>query len=74
MLGSICIAVGAVLMTIGVVMLSGWSGGSGRWFGRDGRGPSRTNWLIMDLYFLAKVVCPLFVGAVLILYGLRQLV
>lgn len=73
MVGSICIAIGAVMMTVGVVMLSGWSGGGGRWFGQDEQGPSRSNWLIMDLYFLAKVVCPLFVGAVLILYGLRQL-
>ena len=75
MLGGVLILIGAALMVFGATMLAGWISGKGAWFDADvytrpGRG--QKDWLLLDLHFMAKVLAPLMVGAVLILVGLRR--
>jgi len=76
MLAGILIAAGTVVMLFGVVMLAGWVGGKGRWFGvdvYDRTGVSKTDRQFLNLYFMAIVLAPLFFGGMLIVFGLRAL-
>jgi hypothetical protein len=76
MLGGILILIGGALMAFGAVMLAGWTGGKSHWFGSDvydRAGNTQSDWVFLDLYFVAKVLFPLFVGAGMVVYGLRRL-
>jgi hypothetical protein len=75
MLGGVLIFLGAALLGFGTVMLSGWVSGKGEWFDEEvygRRGNTKTDRMLLDVYFVAKVVAPLLGGAVLILLGLRE--
>jgi hypothetical protein len=76
MMGAGFIAVGAVLMILGVLMLTGWVAGKSRWFDPavyDRRGGSKTDRMFLYLYFLAIVISPMALGALLIILGLQEL-
>lgn len=67
---------GAALMGLGVMMLLAWMGDDGENSGRFGfrsRGAAQTDWVFMDLQFLALVIAPLLGGAILIVFGLVRL-
>jgi cell division septation protein DedD len=76
MLGAILLIAGVILMAVGLIFLGGWVSGRGERAGRpdaalsDG---SKAERQLMDLYFIAAVVAPLLAGAMLIAFGLQQL-
>ena len=75
MLGLILIVVGAGLMVLGIISLAGWISGKSRWLEGgvyDRRGASKVDRQFLDLYFVAVVIAPLLVGAILIVFGLRE--
>ena len=75
MLAGMLIIAGSVLMLFGVLMLSGWLGGKSAWFDAgvyDRPGSSKTDRMFLDLYFLAMVIAPLLIGAIMIVLGLRH--
>ncbi len=77
MVGGVLIGIGTLLLLLGVVLLTGWTGGRSRWFGADvydRPGDNRTDRIFLDLYFVVKVLAPLLGGATMIVYGLRLLV
>jgi len=76
MLGAVLLIVGMILMAVGLVFLGGWVSGRGERAGRPGAAlsdNSKTERQLMDLYFIAAVVAPLLAGAMLIAFGLQQL-
>jgi hypothetical protein len=76
MAGWILVSGGAALMGLAVAMLGPWLGGKSQWLdggAPDGRGPGKTDRQFINLYFLAFVIAPLLAGAVLIVFGLREL-
>ncbi|HAU37849.1 MAG TPA: hypothetical protein DCX07_09055 [Phycisphaerales bacterium] len=76
MTGVILICVGAGLMLFGAVMLTGWANGKSRWFNPDvydREGSSKVDRQLLDLYFFAIIITPLLCGALLIVFGIRQL-
>jgi hypothetical protein len=76
MLGTVLIAIGAVLMIAGLFALGGWLGGRAGRLGRfvvDRAGDSKTDRQLLDLYFIALVIAPLLGGALLIAFGLLHL-
>jgi hypothetical protein len=76
MLGTLFVLLGAVLMSAGGVMLTGWVSGKSRWFNAsvyDRRGASKTDRMFIDLYFISMVLAPLMAGALLIVVGLLRL-
>jgi hypothetical protein len=74
MVGIILIAAGVVLMLLGAVLGVAWTGGLGRRFDSSifDRGDTKTDRQFLDLYFVATVIAPLLVGALLIALGLRD--
>ena len=73
MLGPISIAAGAVLMILGVFSSTSWVSGKSRWLDSDDfdrRGTTLNDRQYLRLYFVALVIAPLLVGAILIVYGL----
>lgn len=75
-LATAILAFGATAMMWGVLQLWQWAGGDEQDSGRggyDSHAPSQSDWLFMDLRFLALVVAPLLGGAILILLGLTRL-
>jgi hypothetical protein len=75
-MGASLLAAGAVLMLVGVLMLNGWVSGKSGWFDPavyDRRGGSKTDRMFLYLHFLAIVICPMALGALLILLGLQKL-
>ena len=76
MVGIALVIAGIILMTVGLVFLGGWVSGRGERAGRPGAAlsdGSNTDRQIMDLYFIALVVAPLLAGAMLIAFGLQQI-
>ena len=76
MVGIALVIAGIILMTVGLVFLGGWVSGRGERAGRPGAAlsdGSKTDRQIMDLYFIALVVAPLLAGAMLIAFGLQQI-
>ncbi|HUT61424.1 MAG TPA: hypothetical protein VNA25_26555 [Phycisphaerae bacterium] len=76
MLGGILIAAGAMLVTLGAVMLVGWTAGKSTWFDSDvfdRRGSTVNDRQFVNLYFIAIVLAPLLIGGILIIFGLREL-
>lgn len=76
MLAIALIAVGVVLMLVGVITLAAWVSGKSSWFDAgvyDRQGETKTDRQYLDLYFVALVIAPLLVGALLIVLGLQQL-
>jgi hypothetical protein len=76
MLGHLFIAVGAVLMILGVISLVSWIGGKSLWFDPeafDRRGGPKQD-IMQQLYyfavFAAVVLAPLLAGGAFIIYGL----
>ena len=70
------IAIGAVLMTGGVILLRGWITGKSAWFDPsvyDRPGNTKNDRMLLYVTFMAMVLAPLLTGAILIVYGLRQL-
>ncbi len=75
MLGPFLIAAGAVLMIAGVLLLGAWLSGRASWLDAgvyDRPGATKTDRQFINLYFVALVLAPLLVGAVLIVYGLTR--
>jgi hypothetical protein len=75
-MGAVLIACGVASMLLGVLMLIGWVGGKSGWFDSavyDRRGGSKTDRMFLYLYFLALVIAPLALGALLIVLGLQEL-
>jgi hypothetical protein len=76
MLGAILLVAGVILMAVGLVFLGSWVNGRGERAGRPGSAltdGSKTERQLMDLYFIAAVLAPLLAGAMLIAFGLQQL-
>jgi len=76
MMAWILIAAGAALMLLGIAAIGAWIGGKGQWFdggGYDRRGTSKTDRQLLDVCFIALVIAPLLIGAVLIVFGLRTM-
>jgi hypothetical protein len=74
-MGPFLIAAGAVLMLAGVFLLSAWLSGKPAWFDTgafDRRGATKTDRQFINVYFVALVLAPLLVGAILIVYGLTR--
>ena len=76
MLGAALIFIGTVLMFLGILLLAGWVSGKSAWFDPgvyDRQGSSKNDRQFLDLYFIAIVLAPLLVGALLIVFGLREM-
>jgi len=76
MFGAILLIAGMILMAVGLVSLGSWVSGRGERAGRHGTAlsdSSKAERQLMDLYFIAVVVAPLLAGAMLIAFGLQQL-
>jgi len=63
-------AVGAALMVVGVAMLSRWERGEGEGESSPRPQAAQSDWILMDLRFLALVIAPLLGGAVLIVFAI----
>ena len=74
-LGIILLVVGIALMLLGVMMLWEWLSGVSRFFESSGRDKSmaQSDWVLMDLHFLALVIAPLLGGAIMIVFGLIRI-
>ena len=75
-LGAILIAGGLALMVLGIILLGGWLGGKSHWFDPgvyDRSGASKVDRMSLYVTFIAMVLAPLLLGALLIAYGLRTL-
>jgi hypothetical protein len=76
MLGIALVIAGIILMAVGLIFLGSWVSGRGERAGRPGAALSdgtKTDRQIMDLYFIALVVAPLLAGAMLIAFGLQEI-
>jgi hypothetical protein len=76
MLGIALVIAGIILMAVGLIFLGSWVSGRGERAGRPGPALSdgtKTDRQIMDLYFIALVVAPLLAGAMLIAFGLQEI-
>lgn len=76
MLGYILIAAGALAMLLGTLTLWQWNTGAGRWFDpgvADRPGDTKNDRQFLDLYFISLIVAPLLGGAILIVFGLKEL-
>lgn len=68
------IAVGMALMLLGIWTLWQWNSGTG-WIARsvrDGGWSTKNDRQFQWLYFISLVIAPLLGGAILILFGLRE--
>ena len=62
-------------MLLGAIMTAGWVSGRSTWFDAgvyDRQGATKNDRQFLDLYFIALVIAPLMIGALLIVFGLQQ--
>lgn len=75
MVSILVLIAGCGLMGFGFFMLYAWVGGRGGWFDTgvfDRSGASKNDRQFIDLYYVAIVLAPLLIGAILLAYGLRK--